>query len=67
VHLADGTGCDFEVAIVEESPAPHVYSPSRPCWEITLAKTEPGKRYLLIVWSGVAATGDYSFRIATTR
>ncbi|MDQ3789323.1 MAG: hypothetical protein M3422_19015, partial [Actinomycetota bacterium] len=52
---------------LEESPAPHVYSPSRPWWEITLVKTEPGKRYLLIVWSGAAATGDYSFRIATTR
>ncbi|MGH3734213.1 MAG: hypothetical protein ACRDT6_01085, partial [Micromonosporaceae bacterium] len=64
VYLADGTGCELEVALVDESPAPHVYTPSRPCWDITLGMVEPGKAYLLIVWSGPGATADYSFQIA---
>lgn len=65
LYLAGGAGCELEAAIVEDSPAPRVYTPSRPCWEITLVAAEPGKQYLLIVWSPDGGTGDYSFRIAT--
>ncbi|MEU8001499.1 VWD domain-containing protein [Catellatospora sp. NPDC049111] len=65
LRLADPTGCDFSVAVVEDNPAPRVYTPAKLCWGISLANLEPGKRYLLIVWSDTAALGNYQFRRQT--
>ncbi len=62
-YLDTGTGCEFSVAFVDDVPDPHAYSPSRPCWDISLGALEPGKRYEVVVWSDNAATGTYSFRI----
>jgi VWD domain-containing protein/NleD-like pathogen effector protein (putative zinc metallopeptidase) len=63
LYLDAGTGCEFSVAFVDDVPAPHAYSPSRPCWDISLGALESGKRYQVVVWSDDAATGTYSFRI----
>ncbi|WP_422769088.1 VWD domain-containing protein [Plantactinospora sp. WMMC1484] len=62
LRLTETSGCDFTVGVVEDSPTPHVYTPANLCWDIDLVTLRPGKRYLLVVWSDRAATGNYSFR-----
>jgi hypothetical protein len=65
VYLAEGTPCaGISVALVDDGPQPRAYSPSRPCWEITIGDLQPGRRYLITVWSDEAKTGEYAFRIA---
>lgn len=63
VTLTGATGCDLDVAIVEDTPSPNVYSPAGVCYGIPLATVEAGKRYLLIVWSPDSRTGSYSFTV----
>ncbi|MCP2259241.1 hypothetical protein LX15_002942 [Streptoalloteichus tenebrarius] len=62
VRLANGSPCQgIVVALVEDGPAPHAYTPSNPCWDIALGAVEPGRRYLLAVWSDAGKTGTYTF------
>ncbi|WP_283136229.1 VWD domain-containing protein [Rhizohabitans arisaemae] len=62
LRLTGARGCDLQVAVADDVPAPHVYTPYNLCWDIDLATLEPGKPYLLIVWSPTSETGRYAFR-----
>ncbi|MFC6020727.1 VWD domain-containing protein [Plantactinospora solaniradicis] len=64
VALSGGGPCeDIALAIVDDEPSPHVYSPYSPCFAETLATLTAGRPYLLIVWSQAGRTGDYHFGI----
>ncbi|MGX7671162.1 VWD domain-containing protein [Plantactinospora sp. DSM 117369] len=62
LRLSEPEGCEFSVAVADDTPSPHVYTPHNLCWGTDLATLERGKRYLLVVWSDTSGTGRYSFR-----
>ncbi|WP_203860262.1 VWD domain-containing protein [Plantactinospora mayteni] len=66
LRLSEANGCEFTVGVLDDTPAPHLYTPHNLCWGTELATLERGKRYLLVVWSETAGTGSYSFRATVT-
>jgi hypothetical protein len=62
LRLSESEGCEFSVAVADDTPSPRVYTPHNLCWGTDLATLERGKRYLLVVWSDTSGTGRYSFR-----
>jgi hypothetical protein len=65
ITLSGASPCDedFAVAIVDDVPAPRVYSPAGLCYGISLGTLLPGKPYLLVLWSPGGRTGDYTFQL----
>jgi hypothetical protein len=64
IKLTGGAPCEgVAVAVVEDGPQPRAYSPAGPCFDIPLADLEPGKHYLIVVWSAAAHPVDYRFTI----
>ncbi|GAA2779429.1 hypothetical protein GCM10010452_03890 [Crossiella cryophila] len=59
----DGTGCEITMALVEDSAAPSAHTPHGVCYGVGMGRLEPGRRYLLAVWSAEGRTGPYSFRL----
>ncbi|MGO1053280.1 VWD domain-containing protein [Crossiella sp. CA198] len=60
---ADGTGCEITMALVEDGPAPSAHTPHGVCYGVGMGRLEPGRRYLLAVWSAEGRTGPYSFKL----
>jgi hypothetical protein len=64
IKLTGGAPCQgVAVAVVEDGPQPRAYSPAGPCLDIPIADLEPGKHYLVVVWSAAAHPVDYRFTI----
>ena len=64
IKLTGGAPCDgVSVAVVEDGPQPRAYSPAGPCFDIPIADLEPGKHYVVVVWSADARPVDYRFTI----
>ena len=61
IHVEACTGSGLDIAVVEDSPAPRVFTPHDVCTDVELARLEAGKRYVLVVWSENERTGSYTF------
>jgi hypothetical protein len=65
IRLTGGSPCDgVVVAFVDDGPAPRAYTPLTPCYDIPMGDLEPGKRYLIVVWSGTGKPADYRFTVS---
>ncbi|MCO1574238.1 VWD domain-containing protein [Crossiella sp. SN42] len=59
----DGSGCEFTMALVEDGASLTAHTPHGVCYGVGMGRLEPGKRYVLAVWSSEGRTGTYSFRL----